>query len=159
MNSACSAQLFGEVEFGGVRRAADTVDKRPRACEVNPASRKGPNIKINESELIEGIKNGARNWAPNDLGKKKRRQSASSIEEWSRTHGEASPESKKIKTSQNLPPNPSKNPSSSTAPRKSSNPLQIILILINASGCSSQKFPTCAGLRRRLFFFVAANRR
>jgi len=71
MNSACSAQLFGEVEFGGVRRAADTVDKRPRACEVNPASRKGPNIKINESELIEGIKNGARNWAPNDLGKKK----------------------------------------------------------------------------------------
>jgi hypothetical protein len=46
MNSVCSAQLFGEVEFGGVRRAADTVDKRPRACEVNPASGKGPKIKV-----------------------------------------------------------------------------------------------------------------
>jgi len=39
---------------------------------VNPASAKGPKIKINESELTEGIENGAHNWAPNDLGKKKK---------------------------------------------------------------------------------------
>jgi hypothetical protein len=54
-------------------------------------------------------------------------------------HSEASPEPKKIKTSQILPPNPSKHLSSSAAPRKSSNILQIILIL-NFSDCSSQSF-------------------
>jgi len=66
MNSACSAQLLSEVEFSKCSRSGNTkhgdcrhgkgwwkVDKRPRACDVNPASGMVQKYK-KESEFTEG---------------------------------------------------------------------------------------------------------